>query len=68
MLYNNKDAKDIAQFISEKETCAVPGVQLTDEIHKVITMCPNLFSSYSGTCKKYCPLSQVCRDYWECKN
>lgn len=50
-----------------KETCAVPGIQLTDEIRKVITNCPSLFSSYSDTCEKFCPLCQVCRDYWECK-
>lgn len=47
-----------------EESNAVDGICLTDEIHKVITTCPNLEKDSCEECVKFCPLAEVCYTYW----
>lgn len=43
----------------------VDGICFTDEIHKIITSCPQLLKENTcRECVKFCPLAKVCYTYW----
>lgn len=42
----------------------IDDIQLTDDIHSIITRCPHLDKNDCQECVKICPLAKVCYTYW----
>ena len=39
-------------------------IELTNEIEKVITLCPKLITENEDNCFEHCPLAGACLEYW----